>query len=164
VAAVAADPHPLRAAWAQRDVAPLREALAADVVLHSPLLTKRFVGPAAALELYEVLFECFDEFTFVEEFAGDTTETCFWRGTLSTGEISGVDLIRRDPQGQIAEVWVYIRPLTALAAFAAAVGPVLARRRSRLRGFLAAALSLPLRPLFAVVDWAAGHIALSDGS
>jgi hypothetical protein len=83
----------------------------------------------------------------------------FWRGQLGRTEIDGVDLLRLDANGQIAEVWVYIAPLVALGAFAAGAGPSVAARRGRVRGLVVRVMTVPLRPMFRVIDALASRLA-----
>jgi hypothetical protein len=72
-----------------------------------------------------------------------------FRARLRGGaELEGTDLMRLDEDGKIREMTVFIRPLPGLAAFAAALGPRVARRRGRARGAL---LALMARPLAAVI-------------
>jgi hypothetical protein len=66
--------------------------------------------------------------------------------------VEGVDVIRYQTEGDIGEIRVLIRPLTAIGVFASVVGPAFAHRRSRFAGALAGLLSTPLGPLFGILD------------
>ena len=63
--------------------------------------------------------------------------------------------VRLDPDGQIAELWLFIRPMAGLARFAAAVGSRLGRRRDPVRGALVTLIAGPLPVLTRAGDWLA---------
>jgi hypothetical protein len=63
-----------------------------------------------------------------------------------------VDLIRFDEQGLITEIRIHSRPLASTAAFAAMLGPRLARRRGRVAAVLARLIAGPLPGLLAAGD------------
>jgi SnoaL-like protein len=154
------DEHPFQAAWRTRDLDAWTDALADDVVLHSPVMTTPFRGREAARELYSILFEAFGEVEVTDAFAAGDMRAFFWRGELGGRRIQGTDLIRADARGKVAEVTVLIRPLVDIAVFAAAVGPALARRRGPIRGLLLRLLTLPLRALMAAADFAAPRLSM----
>jgi ketosteroid isomerase-like protein len=157
--AVDAPTHPFRAAWDTRDLDAFADALAPDVVLHSPIVSKPFEGEEAAVELYRVAFEHLGAFEITDEFGAGDTHAFFWRAYAGGRTIEGVDLIRHDEAGKIAEVRVSIRPLVDLATFAAVIGPPLARRRGRLNGLLVTVLVAPLRLIFAAIDQVSSRLA-----
>jgi hypothetical protein len=146
------DAHPFRTAWRTRDLEAWADALAPDVVLHSPLIEAPFVGREVAVELYEVLFEVFGDVDVTHELSDGHSYAFFWRAQLGARSIEGTDLLSYDEHGKITEVTVLIRPLLGIATFAAAAGPPLAARQSSARGMLARLLTIPLRSLFAGID------------
>lgn len=152
--------HPFREAWSTRDLDAFAAALSPDVVLHSPVIRAPFSGREAAVELYGVLFEAFGEFEISEEFAAGDAQAFFWQGELQGRQIEGTDLIRLDDQGRIREVRVMIRPLLDIAAFAAAVGPMLAGKRGRVRGLVVRLMTLPLKGILTVADAVATRLIL----
>lgn len=149
--------HPFLAAWETRDLDTWAGALAPDVVAHSPMLTAPFSGREAVLEIYDVLFGVFDEFDVTDEFAAGETDMFFWRASVACGRVEGTDLIRHDENGKISEIRVLIRPLAGIAAFAAAVGPPLARQRGRVRFIMVRLLAAPLRWLLVAADRISGR-------
>jgi hypothetical protein len=146
------DAHPFRTAWQTRNLDDWAAALAPDVVLHSPLIQAPFVGREVAVELYGTLFEVLGNVDITHELSDGDSHAFFWRAQLGARTIEGTDLLSYDEHGKITEVTVLIRPLVALATFAAAVGPPLAARQSPAKGTLARLLTLPLRSLFAAID------------
>jgi SnoaL-like protein len=144
--------HPYRVAWQTRDLDRWAQALADDVVLHSPVIRKPFEGVQAARELFGVLFDVMQDLEITDELSDGEVHAFFWRATVAHRRIEGTDLIRTGSDGKISEIRVLIRPLVAIAAFAAGMGPALAARRSRPRALLVSVTTLPLRTLFALVD------------
>lgn len=153
------DEHPFRTAWRTRDLDAWGEALAPNVVLNSPLIRSPFTGRDTAVELFDVLFDVFGNFEVTEEFVAGESRSFFWQGEIGARTIEGVDLIRHDTDGKIAEITVSIRPLVSLAAFTAAIGPPLAGKRSRILALVARVVTLPLIGLLTIVDLTATRLA-----
>ena len=151
--------HPFRAAFRTRDLDAWRAHFSPDIKLHSPLITSTFDGYDSAVEPYELLFGALKDFQIELASHADGVDVFQWRCIAAGRPIEGVDLIRYAADGKICEIRVMIRTLPSLAAFALAIGPALARRRGRLRGAVAYALTYPLKPLFALVDAAAPRLA-----
>ena len=152
-------PHPYRTTWETRDLQEWIDVLAPDVRLRSPLIVRPFSGREAAIELFEVLFEICGDFRITHEFAASDSHAFFWRAEIGGRSIEGADLIKSNDEGKITEITVLIRPLVDIAAFAAAIGPALARRRSPIRAVLARLLGAPLRPMLVVVDAIGSRLA-----
>jgi hypothetical protein len=152
------DAHPFRSAWETRDLDAWAEALAPDVVLHSPVVKTPFRGREAATELYGVLFDALGRFDITDELAAGDSHAFYWRADAGGRAIEGTDLLRYDTDGKITEVRVLIRPLVDVAAFAAAVGPPLAAKRGRARAWLLRFLTLPLIAFLAVADALASRL------
>jgi hypothetical protein len=141
----AVDDHPFRTAWRTREIDTWIDALSPEIVLHSPVVRTPFRGRPAARELYGVLFDTFGEVEITGELADADSHAFFWRANIAGRVIEGADRLRYDDQEKIAEIRVLIRPLVDIAAFAAAIGPPLAARRSPMRGALVRLLTLPLK-------------------
>src|SRR5437868_5272013 len=75
-----------------------------------------------------------------------------WRARLGSVEIDGADFFHADEDGLIDEIRVYLRPLSALGAFASAIGPPLARQREAPFAFLARPVGRSLPFLFNAVS------------
>jgi len=158
----AVDDHPFRTAWRTRDLDAWIEALSPAVVLHSPIVRTPFRGRSAARELFAVLFETLGEVEITGELTDADSHAFFWRANVTGRVIEGVDLLRYDEQGKIAEIRVSIRPLVDIAVFAAAIGPPLAARRNPVRGALARLLMLPLKGILTVADTVASRLIKLD--
>lgn len=152
------DEHPFRVAWRTRDLDGWIDELSAEVVLHSPVVSKPFRGRAAARELFGILFERFGEVEIVSELSADACHAFFWRAQMGRRLIEGVDLMRYDQEGKIVDITVMIRPLVDIAVFASAIGPPLAALQSPARGALVWVLTTPLRSVLAVADVVASRL------
>jgi hypothetical protein len=118
--------HPFRAAIEARDHTAMVDTLATDVVLHSPVTFKPFEGKRAVADLFYVLLEVFEDFYYTDELQGPGVHGLVFRARVGDRDVEGIDLLRDDEQGLIADFTVLVRPLSATIALAEAVGPRLA--------------------------------------
>jgi hypothetical protein len=152
--------HPFRALFETGDLGAWIDMLEPDVELHSPLITTTFRGRETAAELYGVLLEHLDNFEIAHEFSAGRSYVGFWHADVGGRRIEGVDFIRSNPRGKIAEVRVFIRPLINSAAFASGIGPPLAEKRGRLRAILVRFFNLPLKVVLALTDKVAPRLVI----
>jgi hypothetical protein len=147
------DRHPFIAALSSRDIDALVATLAPDAVLHSAVTGSPFEGSAMIRDVYESLFESFDDLRITDEFQAPNTHAFFWEGRIEGRYVAGVDRIRTDPDGKVTEITIVGRPLSGLAGFIAGIGFGFARRR---RGLMVARVlrlaARPLAPLFSALD------------
>jgi SnoaL-like domain len=115
-----------RAAIEARDLDAMLATLADDVVLHSPVSFKPFVGKEAVSGLLRIIVSVFEDFRYTDELPGDDVHALIFRARVGNRDVEGLDLIRPGPDGRIADFTVMVRPLTAVVALAEAVGPRLA--------------------------------------
>jgi len=117
-----------RQAVEQQDIEAARELLAADVVFHSPATFHPFIGRETVGALLEIVADTFEDFRYTDELAtGDGTHALIFRAAIGGREIEGLDLLRCDDEGRIADFTVMLRPLSGLVPFAQAVGEKLAQ-------------------------------------
>jgi hypothetical protein len=144
----------LRAAMEARDHAAVVSLLAPGVVLNSPIIGRAaFEGRQAASELYSAIIEGFADFRYTREMTGDGEQLLAFEGTLRGTRLEGVDIIRVDEDGLIAEMTVMIRPLAGVIAFLVEIGPLVARRQSRWRSLVLRLVGPPLPLVAALVEW-----------
>jgi SnoaL-like protein len=151
--------HPFRRAWETRDINEWSAALSDSVVVHSPLIRAPFRGRSQVADLYETIFETFEDVRIEHELTAGEQSAFFWTASVGGDTVDGVDLVRTDAEGKVSEISVYFRPLVSLGAFAAAAGPRIAGRRSRMLGALARPATAPLRLLFRLIDRIATALA-----
>lgn len=121
-------PTPLRAAFEARDHGGIVDALSPDVVLRSPIFDVPFRGIEEAGDLFAVLLEVLWPLTYLDEIPGDP-HVLHFVGDINGKELEGIDLLRFDDQGKVREITVFFRPFPGVAAFLAAMGPKIGRRR-----------------------------------
>ncbi len=108
----------------RKDLAAAAELLAPDVVFHSPVTFHPFVGRETVTALLGEVAQVFTDFRYTDELEMDGGHALIFRaGVAGTDrEIEGIDLLRFDEQGLIADFTVMLRPLSALVPFAQAMG------------------------------------------
>ena len=113
-----AESHPFRRAAEAKDLDLMREALAEDVVLHSPILFKGFEGRDAALFVLANVIEVFEDFRYLDELYGDRTVALRFAAKVEGKfEIEGVDYLTLGDDGRVTDLTVFLRPLKAVNAF-----------------------------------------------
>ena len=143
---------PYEVFWRTRDLDAWVASFADDIVLHSPILSTPFEGRETARRLYAALDEAFTHVEITDRFTGPTGEVFVWRGTCAGRPVEGMDILRTNAGGELADITVMMRPFSGLAAFVAgAAAPTSARLRPSLRR-VAGPIGAALIPLFAVLD------------
>jgi len=111
-----------RQAVEQWDLDAIGELLAPDIVFHSPVTFHPFVGRETVTRLLGIVAETFEDFRYTDELHADGAHALIFRAAVGDRQIEGVDLLRFDDQGLIADFTVMLRPLSALVPFAQAMG------------------------------------------
>lgn len=110
----------------------LRAMLAPDAVFHSPVVHTPQQGADKVFAYLHAAAHVLggDDFTYVREIVdGDTAMLEFSR-TMDGIHINGVDIIRWNADGQIADFKVMVRPMKAMNKVWEAMGAMLARQAS----------------------------------
>jgi hypothetical protein len=84
--------------------------LAEDVVLYSPLGNEPTTGREAVLEAMRGVGGSAD-LTYKEVLSGETHHAAYFRLQIEDTAVDGMDYIRLDADGKIAEVTIFWRPL-----------------------------------------------------
>jgi hypothetical protein len=111
-----------RAAVERWDLEAVRELLAPDIVFHSPVTFHPFVGRDTVAQLLSLVAQTFEEFRYTDELVADGAHALIFRAAVAGKELEGVDLLRFDEHGLIADFTVMLRPLSGLIPFAQAMG------------------------------------------
>jgi hypothetical protein len=115
---------PFRAAVEARDLDAVSAALAPDVVLHSPVTFHPYTGREAVGALLSLIAETFEDLRYTDELHGpDGVQALVFRTRVGEREIEGLDLLRLDADGLVADLTVMLRPLSGLVALAQAIAP-----------------------------------------
>jgi hypothetical protein len=121
-----AEPHPFRVAAETKDLELLREALAEDVVVHSPVLFRGFEGRDAAMVVLSNVIQVLENFAYTDELADGDTLVLRFRADVGDLQLEGIDFIRLGADGKVADLTVFMRPQRALTAFNERMGERLA--------------------------------------
>jgi hypothetical protein len=111
-----------RSAIESFDIEAVRPLLAEDVVFHSPVTHHPFIGRDDVTRLLEFVAEIFEDFRYTDELEAEGTHALVFRARVGKRELEGIDLLRFDADGLIADFTVLMRPLSGLTEFAAAIG------------------------------------------
>jgi hypothetical protein len=111
-----------RAAVESEDIEGARGLLADDIVFHSPATFHPFVGRETVTRLLEIVAVTFEDFRYTDELDADGAHALIFRAAIGGREIEGLDLIRLDEDGLIADFTVMLRPISGLLPFAQAMG------------------------------------------
>ena len=104
----------------------LAEALAEDVVFHSPVLWKPKVGKAEAMLYISSAARVLEDFTYLRQFHNDQGVVLEFRAHIGPLVVKGVDMIQLNAEGQISDFEVMLRPAKGLQAVATAMAQQLA--------------------------------------
>jgi SnoaL-like protein len=112
-----------RAAVERKDLDAVGGLLAPEVVFHSPVTFHPFLGRETVRRLLSEVIQIFTDFCFTDELEMDGAHALIFRaGVAGTDrEIEGIDLLRFDKDGLIADFTVMLRPMSALVPFAQAM-------------------------------------------
>ncbi len=111
-----------RAAVERKDIAGLAELFAQEIVFHSPVTFHPFIGRETVTRLIGLVAQVFQDFRYTDELQTGGAHGLIFRAMVGDREIEGIDLLRFDAQGLIADFTVMLRPLSALVPFAQAMG------------------------------------------
>lgn len=112
-----APPHPFRRAAETKDLELASEILREDVELHSPVLFRGFEGREVVIGVLGHVAETLEDLLYTEELVGEGTVALRFKARVGDRELEGVDYLTLDEQGRVAELTVFMRPLSALKAF-----------------------------------------------
>ncbi len=112
-----ADRHPFRKAVEAKDLEAAAATLREDVELHSPVLFRGFEGRETAMAVLTHVAEVLEDFSYTDEAVGDGTAVLRFRARVGDLELEGIDYLTLDEEGLVADLTVFMRPLSALNAF-----------------------------------------------
>jgi hypothetical protein len=116
-----------RAAVEAGDLDAARELFAQDIVFHSPITFHPFIGRETVARLLGLVEQTFEDFRYTDELQADGAHALIFRASVEGRELEGIDLLRFDEDGLIADFTVMLRPLSGLMPFAQAMGEKVAQ-------------------------------------
>lgn len=111
-----------RAAVERMDINAAAALFAEDIVFHSPATFHPFLGKATVTRLLRLVAETFEDFRYTDELESDGAHALIFKAAIGGREIEGIDLLRLDRDGLIADFTVMLRPISGLLPFAQAMG------------------------------------------
>jgi hypothetical protein len=117
--------HAFRAAVERADLDAAVALLAEDVVFRSPAVFKPYEGRETVATILRTVFGVFEDFRYTDELDGDGVHGLLFDARVGERSLQGIDLLRPDADGQIAEFTVMVRPASGLVALAERMGPAL---------------------------------------
>ena len=95
--------------------------LADDVVFRSPVVYKPYEGRAAVAVLLRAISEVLEDFRYVAEVESGDQAALIFEARVGDREVQGLDFMRLDSDGRIADFTVMLRPMSGLLAVAEAM-------------------------------------------
>ena len=95
--------------------------LAPDVVFRSPVVFKPYEGREAVGMILGAVFQVFEDFHYTDQVVQEDREVLVFAARVGEREVQGVDLLRLDDQGLVAELTVLVRPMSGMHALAEAM-------------------------------------------
>jgi hypothetical protein len=111
------EPHPFRRAAEAKDLDLLADALADDVVLHSPILFRGFEGKEVVAHVLTHVAATLEDLTYVDELASGNSVCLRFTANVGDRQLEGIDYLTLDDDGKVADLTVFMRPLSALTRF-----------------------------------------------
>ena len=112
-----------RAAVEREDREALIAALAEDVRFRSPVVFRTYEGrDLIGTILTEAAMKVFEDFRYVEQLEDGDVATLIFTARVGDRELDGLDMLRFDGDGRVAELTVMVRPLSGVNALAEAMG------------------------------------------
>ena len=147
-------PHPLRVAWEARDPDAVASCFTPDGQFHSPVIgdTLSFRGRSAIAELMRVVLNATSGTVFTDELREAGRVVLDFRTEFRGRPIRGLIRLDLASDGQVRELWTFVRPLTGAVAVAAAMGPGMARREHPVLGLVARVGIMPTVGLAHLTD------------
>ncbi|HXS47029.1 MAG TPA: nuclear transport factor 2 family protein [Solirubrobacterales bacterium] len=110
-------PHPFRLAAEAKDLEAMTATLREDVVLHSPILFRGFEGREIVAQVLTHVAATLEDFSYTDELSEDSIVVLRFKARVGDRELEGIDFLELDGDGRVAELTVFMRPMSALTAF-----------------------------------------------
>jgi hypothetical protein len=110
-----------RAAAEAKDFSKLEELASENLVFRSPVVFKPYEGLAAVTMLLGAVVEVFEDFRYVDQVETGNAAVLVFKARVGDRELDGVDVLRFDEEGKVAEMMVMVRPMSGVLALAEAM-------------------------------------------
>jgi SnoaL-like domain len=110
-----------RAAAESKDFSAIEDLFAEGVRFRSPVVFKPYEGRDAVALLLGAVVQVFEDFRYTDQVeTGDAAALAF-SARVGDRQLDGIDFLHFDSDGRIAEMAVYIRPMSGVNALAEAM-------------------------------------------
>jgi SnoaL-like domain len=110
-----------RRAAEAKDFSAATEIFSEDVVFQSPVVFKPYGGRDALIGILSAVVRVFEDFRYVDQVETGDTAALVFAARVGDRELDGVDLLRFDSEGRVAELTVFVRPMSGVNALAEAM-------------------------------------------
>src|SRR3954462_6907376 len=100
--------HPFRDAVERADPDAAVALLSEDVVFRSPAVFKPYEGRETVGTILRAIFKVLEDFRYTDELEGDGVHALIFEARVGDRSLQGMDLLRPDGSGRIAEFTVMI--------------------------------------------------------
>jgi SnoaL-like domain len=114
---------PFKDAVEARDFDAAIDCLAQDVVFNSPVAHTPFVGKETVGQVLRAVSQTFEDFRYTDELEAGDTHALVFRARVGDKQLEGLDLLRLNGDGLIADFTVMVRPASGLMALGQAMAP-----------------------------------------
>jgi hypothetical protein len=90
--------------------------LADDVIFHSPVVHRPYEGRHAVAAILRAVSVVFEDFGYTGRYDSDDGHVLAFSARVGDRQLEGVDIMRLDAGGRIAELTVMVRPFSATTA------------------------------------------------
>jgi SnoaL-like domain len=111
-----------RAAAESKDFSAVDDLFAEDVSFRSPVVFKPYEGRDAVATLLGAVIQVFEDFRYTDQVETGDVATLAFSARIGDRELDGIDLLRFNEDGKVAEMAVYVRPMSGVNALAEAMG------------------------------------------
>ncbi len=102
------------------------EQLHPDVVFHSPIVHKPYVGRDAVAPVLHAVGQVFTAFRYTGEYTSDAGHVLVFEARVGDRDVQGVDILEWAPDGRIGTFTVMVRPYSAASELRARMAAQLA--------------------------------------
>lgn len=107
-----------RAAAESKDFAAVPELFRENVTFNSPVVFTPYQGRDALMVLLGAVVEVFEDFRYTNQIESEGGAVLCFSARVGDRELEGVDILRFDDEGKIAELTVMVRPMSGMLALA----------------------------------------------
>ena len=110
-----------RKAAEAKDFSAIEDIFTEDVTFKSPVVYKPYEGREAVATLLGAVAQVFEDFRYLHQVETGDVAVLMFEASVGDRDLQGVDILRFDDEGKIAELTVMVRPMSGMHALAEAM-------------------------------------------